>query len=207
MKRSLYSVISLMLMMSIGLSGCIVSPDAETADGGADGGADVVGGQVPGGTEPNPCDRDAADSPDMWEGSGAGESNISEEPAPPDDCTFNGCEMGFSCEFVTGEETCVETTFQECLCNPETGDIECTSMPGEPRCWVEQGYECVPLPPPSAACVGPNPAETCLDTGCEEGFVCQPSDEPACVSPSCFCDVDTWVCTDDCGTPLECVPE
>ena len=46
MKRSLYSVISLMLMVSIGLSGCITSPDAETANGGSDGGDNTGGTSV-----------------------------------------------------------------------------------------------------------------------------------------------------------------
>ena len=58
-----------------------------------------------------------------------------------------------------------------------------------------------------SACDTPNPSLTCLTTGCDEGELCEPSDEARCVPSSCSCDetLGTWACTEDCGQPFACV--
>ncbi len=51
---------------------------------------------------------------------------------------------------------------------------------------------------------GADPSETCLDTGCADGYVCGPSDADVCVPSVCNCSDGVWECTADCGQPYEC---
>ena len=55
------------------------------------------------------------------------------------------------------------------------------------------------------ACEEPNPAETCQDTGCDEGKTCVEVPDQ-CTPSSCDCDSESgqWVCTRDCGPSFEC---
>lgn len=62
-------------------------------------------------------------------------------------------------------------------------------------------------PDTTGPCDTPNPSITCRNTGCGAGFVCV-EDPDTCVPSMCTCDpVTGWMCTADCGTAYECVPE
>ena len=54
---------------------------------------------------------------------------------------------------------------------------------------------------------GPDPSQTCLDTGCPTGELCLPSDTASCVPSACNCDGGEWLCTTDCGQPMSCQPD
>jgi hypothetical protein len=57
-----------------------------------------------------------------------------------------------------------------------------------------------------SACTTPDP-RGCAATGCADGLVCLPDLEAdGCRPSSCGCDEETgtWVCTEDCGTPVSC---
>lgn len=59
----------------------------------------------------------------------------------------------------------------------------------------------------TSPCTTPDPSETCLDTGCDAGLTCQPTNDQVCVPSSCICGDDgIWACTEDCGTPYACLP-
>ena len=105
------------------------------------------------------------------------------EPSPAG-CVNTGCETGFVCDTSSG---CRPSA---CQCDSD-GLWACTADCG--------GGECVPGDP---AC-GPNP-EGCVNTGCEDGFVCDTTF--GCRSSSCVCTGELWICTADCDGG-ECVPE
>ena len=54
---------------------------------------------------------------------------------------------------------------------------------------------------------GPDPSETCQDTGCAVGYTCVPADTDGCVPSGCSCSDGTWDCTADCGQAYVCAAE
>ena len=196
-------------------TGCIVSED-EVDNGGAEAGttagvmAGMTAGTVMGGTNTlPPCDPNSptigAPEPDLPE--------QSEAPAElPEDCRALGCGDGGSCEMTNEEERCEQyPPFEQCLCDAETGEVVCQEVSPSDYCYTVVTFECVPVVPPAPPadeCNGvPNPSVTCLQTGCDEGFICVPADNGVCVPSNCSCNQSVWACTADCGQSFECIPE
>ena len=116
---------------------------------------------------------------------------ICEEPSP-EACEPGGCDEGYVCDLSVG-------------CSPSV--CHCVDIDGE-GLW-NCTKDCVP-----GLCVPEEPIDLCADfeapgcvqSGCDEGFVCDTSE--GCVPSACGCDPETGMvmCTADCGGGT-CVPE
>jgi len=112
-----------------------------------------------------------------------------DEPDPSITCQDTGCATGEIC-VPADTDACVPS---DCTC--EDGGWVCTDDCGS-------DYVCVD----DTGCSTPDPSETCLDTGCPDGFECIVEDPDACLPGFCECDptTDTWGCTEDSNPSYFC---
>lgn len=208
-------------LIALGVLGCQIDDSLEE-NGGSAGGVTDGGGQGGEGGGTNLCEGRVIPP-------AADEAQVAE----PFNCSVEGCPEGFEC--VDVERMWCPPQEERCECDPRTGEVSCQRLAIGAPCMTVMSLECqeaeVPpggieppvagddQPPPSGAepppggemvmgCLEPNPAESCLSTGCPEGLRCVPSDSDECAPSSCSCDEELgeWLCTRDCGPVFTCAP-
>ena len=112
------------------------------------------------------------------------------EEANPAGCKNTGCDDGEVCTYG------LDCTPSICFCDGQSGAWMCTKDCG--------GGTCVPEEPVDLCADFEAPG--CVQSGCDDGFVCGTSE--GCVPSACGCDSETGeiMCTADCGGGT-CVPD